>query len=87
MIGTVLRGHHRWGGWVAVGLVALAAAGALSAWRAGTFSSAASSGTGLRAPAPATAAVTRQDLPAIMPVTATLGYAGSYLVRGQGGGR
>ena len=50
-------------------------------------SSAASSGTGLRAPAPATAAVTRQDLPAIMPVTATLGYAGSYLVRGQGGGR
>jgi hypothetical protein len=80
MSGTVSRG------WVAVGLVALAAAGALSAWRAGTFSSAAPSGTGPRAPAPATAAVTRQDLIATMPVTATLGYAGSYLVRGQGGG-
>jgi hypothetical protein len=80
------RGHHRWGGWVAVGLAALAAAGALSAWRAGAFSSAAPSGTGPRAPAPATAAVTRQALSAIMPVTATLGYAGSYLVRGQGGG-
>ena len=38
------------------------------------------------APAPATAAVTRQDLSATTPVTATLGYAGSYTVRGQGGG-
>jgi hypothetical protein len=77
------RGHRRWGGWVAVGLVALAA-GTLSAWRAGAFSSAEPSGSGPRAPA--AAAVTRQDLIAIMPVTATLGYAGSYLVRGQGGG-
>ena len=38
------------------------------------------------APAPATAAVTRQDLSATTPVTATLGYAGSYPVTGQGGG-
>jgi hypothetical protein len=30
--------------------------------------------------------VTRQDLAATTPVTATLGYAGSYPVRGQGGG-
>jgi hypothetical protein len=30
--------------------------------------------------------VTRQDITATTPVTATLGYAGSYLVRGQGGG-
>jgi hypothetical protein len=30
--------------------------------------------------------VTRQDLSATTPVTATLGYAGSYTVRGQGGG-
>ena len=35
---------------------------------------------------PATAAVTRQDIAATTPVAATLGYAGSYLVRGQGGG-
>jgi hypothetical protein len=80
------RGHHRRGGWVAVGLVALAAAGAVSAWRAGAFSSAATSGAGPGAPAPATAAVTRQDLSATMPVTATLGYAGSYTVTGRGGG-
>jgi hypothetical protein len=80
------RGHGRRGGWAAVGLVALAVAGALSAWRAGAFSSAATSGAGLGSPAPATAAVTRQDLIATMPVTATLGYAGSYSVRGQGGG-
>ena len=61
--------------------------GALSAWRAGVFAPAASSGSGQQgAPAPATAAVTRQDLSATTPVTATLGYAGSYTVRGQGGG-
>jgi hypothetical protein len=51
------------------------------------FAPAASSGSGQQgAPAPATAAVTRQDLSATTPVTATLGYAGSYTVRGQGGG-
>ena len=62
-------------------------AGAVSAWRAGVFAPAASSGSGQQgAPAPATAAVTRQDLSATTPVTATLGYAGSYTVRGQGGG-
>ena len=32
------------------------------------------------------APVTRQDLSATTPVTATLGYAGSYTVTGQGGG-
>ena len=37
-------------------------------------------------PPPATAAVTRQDLSAVTPVTATLGYAGSYPVTGRGGG-
>jgi hypothetical protein len=67
--------------------VALVAAGAVSAWRAGVFTPAASSGAGQQgAPPPATAAVTRQDLAATTPVTATLGYAGSYPVRGQGGG-
>jgi hypothetical protein len=62
------------------------AAGAVLAWRAGAFSPAASSGTGRGAPAPTTAAVTRQDLSATTPVTATLGYADSYPVTGQGGG-
>jgi hypothetical protein len=78
------RGRCRW---VALGVVAVVAAGAVAAWRAGVFSPAAASLTGQqRAAAPATAAVTRQDLSATTPVTATLGYAGSYMVTGQGGG-
>ena len=78
------RGRDRW---VALGIVVVVAAGAVSAWRAGVFSPAASSGSGQQgAPPPATQAVTRQDLAATTPVTATLGYAGSYQVRGQGGG-
>jgi hypothetical protein len=72
---------------VALGIVVVVAAGAVSAWRAGVFSPAASSGAGQQgAPAPATAAVVRQDLSAATPVTATLGYAGSYPVTGQGSG-
>jgi hypothetical protein len=79
------RGRRR-GGWVAAGLVVVAAAAVL-AWRAGVFSAAASSGAGLQgAPATATRPVVREDLSATTPVTATLGYAGSYPVTGQGGG-
>jgi hypothetical protein len=80
------RGRRR-GGWVAAGLVVVLAAGVVSAWRAGVFSPAASSGAGGRgALPPATAAVTRRDIAATTPVSATLGYAGSWTVRGQGGG-
>jgi hypothetical protein len=71
---------------VAVGIVIVVAAGAVSAWRAGVFSPAASTGAGQGAPAPATQAVTRQELSATTPVTATLGYAEAYPVTGQGGG-
>jgi hypothetical protein len=79
------RGRRRW---AALGIVAVVAAGVVSAWRVGAFSPAASSGAGQRAAAPAVAAVvTRQDIAATTPVTATLGYAGSYSVRGQGGGK
>jgi hypothetical protein len=84
--GREAAGSRRWGGWVAAGLVVVLAAGAASAWRAGVFSPAASSGAGQGAPAPASRAVTRQDIAATVPVTATLGYAGSYPVTGQGGG-
>jgi hypothetical protein len=77
------RGRRRW---VALGIVAVVAAGVVSAWRAGVFSQAASSGAGQQGAPPATAAVTRQDIAATTPLTATLGYAGSYPVRGQGGG-
>jgi hypothetical protein len=77
------RGRGRW---AAVGIVIVVAAGAVSAWRAGVFSPAASSGAGQGAPPPATQPVTRQDLSATTPETATLGYAGAYAVTGQGGG-
>jgi len=81
---TVSRGRGRW---VALGIVVVVAAGAVSAWRAGVFSPAASSGAGGQgAPAPATRAVARQDIAQVTPVTATLGYAGSYTVTGHGGG-
>jgi len=75
------------GRWLALGVVVVVAAGAVAAWRAGVLAPAAASGAGQPgAPAPATAAVTRQDLSATTPVTATLGYAGSYQVTGQGDG-
>ena len=81
MSGTVSRGR------AAAGLVVVLAVGAAVAWGAGVFSAAASSEAGGQGAAPpATAAVTRQDIAAMTPVNATLGYAGSYPVRGQGGG-
>jgi hypothetical protein len=80
------RGPRGRGRWVAVSIVIVVAAGVVSAWRAGVFSPTASSGSGQGAPPPATQPVTRQDLSATTPVTATLGYAGSYSVTGQGGG-
>jgi hypothetical protein len=69
-------------------MVVVVAAGLVWAWRAGVFSPAPSSGAGGQgAPPPAaTAAVTRQDIEAVTPVSATLGYAGSYRVTGQGSG-
>jgi hypothetical protein len=75
------------GGWVALGIVVVVAIGVVSSWRAGVFSPAAQPGAGRPgAAAPATRAVTRQDIAAATPVNATLGYAGSYQVTGQGGG-
>ena len=74
------RGRGRW---VALGVVVVVVAG----WQAGVFSPAASPGAGEQgAPAPATAAVARENITATTPVNATLGYAGSYPVTGHGGG-
>jgi hypothetical protein len=68
-------------------MVVVLTAGVVSAWRAGLSSLAATPATGGRgALLPATAAVTRRDIAATTPVSATLGYAGSWTVRGQGGG-
>ena len=68
------RGSRGRGRWVALGIAAVVAAGVVSAWQAGVFSPAASPGAGQQgAPAPATAAVTRQDIAETTPVNATLG--------------
>jgi hypothetical protein len=84
------RPPRRRGRAVAVALVLLAiAAGAGIAWAAwafGAFRSQNSSVTSQGAPPPATQAVVKENLSSQVPVTATLGYAGSYPVRGQGGG-
>jgi hypothetical protein len=61
-------------------------AGTGIAWAAGAFRAPDSSGTGQGAPPPATQPVVQEELSSQEPVTATLGYADSYLVRGQGGG-
>jgi multidrug efflux pump subunit AcrA (membrane-fusion protein) len=75
------------GSWVAAGLVVVIVAGALSAWRAGVLSAAGASGFGHQGPPPpATWTVTRRDIAATTPVAGTLGYAGSWTVRGQGNG-
>ncbi len=81
------RSRRRQAAWLAVGLAAVLAAVLVWAWRTGALSPAASPGSGSRgARPPATATVTRRDIAAVTPVTATLGYAGSYPVRGEGSG-
>jgi hypothetical protein len=73
---------------VAVVLLAIAAGAGIAwaAWAFGAFRSQNLSGTSQGAPPPATQAVVRENLSSQVPVTATLGYADSYPVRGQGGG-
>ncbi len=61
------------------------AAGAGIAWAAGAFGSAGPPAPGPGAPAPATKPVVREALSSQIPVNATLGYSGSYLVQGRGG--
>ncbi len=57
------RGSRGRGRWVALGIVVVLAAGAVSAGRAGVFPPAAASGAGQQgAPAPATQPVTPQDI-------------------------
>jgi multidrug efflux pump subunit AcrA (membrane-fusion protein) len=67
-------------------VLAVLAAGAGAAWAAGAFGPDGSSATGRAASPPATQRVVREDLSSQVPMAATLGYAGSYSVQGQGGG-
>jgi hypothetical protein len=79
---TISRGR-----WATLAIVIAVAAGAVSAWRAGALAPAASSRSGPPGPPPpATQPVVREDLSAVTPVSATLGYEGSYLVRGTSEG-
>ncbi|HEY2304348.1 MAG TPA: hypothetical protein VGI05_00550, partial [Streptosporangiaceae bacterium] len=86
--GAATRRSRRVAVWLMSTLVlVLVAGGAAAAWRAGAFVPAGSPGPGAAAaPAPATAQVMRPDLSQTTTVNATLGYAGSYTVRGQGSG-
>jgi hypothetical protein len=77
------RGRLRW---VVVGSLVVVMAGGAVAWYAGAFRSGGSSGGSAGAPPPATYAVSRQDISSTTPETATLGYAASYPVTGQGSG-
>jgi len=78
-------GSRRRGGWVAMAIVVAVTAGVVAGWRAGLFFAATSPAAG-RLEAAATQPVLRADISAVTPVSATLGYAGSYTVTGQGGG-
>jgi hypothetical protein len=79
------RGRRRRAITVLLVLVVLGA-GAGIAWLAGVPGAHGSSGTGQGVPPPATQPVALEDLSSVAPVTATLGYADSYTVLGQGGG-
>jgi hypothetical protein len=86
--GGVRRCRRGRGRWAAAGaVVVVLASGGVAAWRAEVFgpdgSPVAAAGG---APRPPTRPVVREDLSATTPVTATLGYAGSYTVLGEGGG-
>jgi multidrug efflux pump subunit AcrA (membrane-fusion protein) len=61
-------------------------AGTAIAWWAGAFRAQDPSGVGEAPPPTATQPVAREDLSSVVPVNATLGYANSYTVLGQGGG-
>jgi hypothetical protein len=81
---AAVRGRPRVRWVLAAGLTVLVAGGLAAAWSAGAFSSGAPGGNrGL--PAPTTQEVTRQNLSSTTPVNATLGYAGTYAVRGRSG--
>ena len=91
MSGTVAAGRGRPGGrrrpaTAVVLVLVVLGAGAGIAWLAGAFRSQDAPGDAAGAAPPATQAVVREDLSSTTPVTATLGYADSYTVRGQGGG-
>jgi hypothetical protein len=79
------RGRLRW---VVVGslVVLVAGGGVVSAWYAGAFRSNGPPGGSTAAPPPATWTVARENISDTTQENATLGYAASYTVTGQGSG-
>lgn len=69
---------------VAAGLAVVVGGGLAVAWAAGAFSSGTASGNGALS-APGTQPVILRPLSSQTPLSATLGYAGSYTVTGHGG--
>jgi multidrug efflux pump subunit AcrA (membrane-fusion protein) len=67
-------------------MVVVLGAGAGAAWSAGAFRSRVSSSANTGAAAPQTYTVTRKNIAATTAENATLGYAGSHTVTGQGNG-
>jgi hypothetical protein len=76
--------RRRWAAATTVVVVLCASAGA--AWSAGVFRPHSSSSGNTGAPPPQTYPVTRQNISETTSENATLGYASSYAVTGQGGG-
>ena len=73
--------------WLAAAIAVVLAVGSAAAWLAGVSGSGGSSANGHGTGSPeATAVVVRADIAATTPVTATLGYAGSYIVTGRRAG-
>jgi multidrug efflux pump subunit AcrA (membrane-fusion protein) len=82
--GTERRARRR--AWLVAGAVIVAAGGGVAAARgAGVFSGPGHPADGSQSPT-STATVTRRPLSSQTQVNATLGYAGNYAVRAQGGG-
>jgi hypothetical protein len=79
--------QRTWRRWVAatVPVLVVLGAGAGAAWSAGAVHSTGSASVSGAAP-PQTYTVTRQNISSTTSENATLGYAGSYTVTGQGGG-
>jgi peptidoglycan hydrolase-like protein with peptidoglycan-binding domain len=86
--GAAAQPHRARRRWVAATVVALVVlgAGAAAAWSAGASRSTGASGGNTGAAPPQTYTVTRKDISATTSENATLGYAASYAVTGQGGG-
>lgn len=71
---------------VIIAVIVAGAGAAAGAWRAGVFKNSSAPASTTAAAPPATATVQQGAVSGTTPVNGTLGYAGSYTIRGQGSG-